>query len=123
MTATGQIWLDFLDVETIEHRALNRDITTRVTPAGRRLYAQRNTYGPLFGCLYTPQTSSAAKIEHRLRRGGKVVDCQSAKHSEEDHMIPVVTVPGLVNGCTHVFVAHSQVLELTVVVERVDGFG
>ena len=38
-------------------------------------------------------------------------------------MIPVVTVPGMVNGCTHVCIAHLQVLKLTVVVERVYGFG
>ena len=53
MAATSEIWLDFLDIETKERRALNGDITTRVTPAGRRLYTEKHIRAIVSPPLYT----------------------------------------------------------------------
>jgi len=100
MTTTSEIWLDFLDVDAGERRPLGGEITKQVNPAGNgfgQLCAQKNTYWPLFRCLHAPETSSTPKVQDLLRGGRKIVDCLPAKHSDEDHMVPVVAMPGAVN--------------------------
>ena len=82
---------------------------------------RRETYWPLLRGFYTPQTSPAAKIKNSFRGGRKIIDCQPSKHSDEDHMVPIVAASGVVNGvyCAGMG-AYLQVLKLAVVFERVD---